>query len=736
MKVSVYRMRCLAAQVLFAACFLFVSSPARASAEEEPDIFTTFRSVKDDFAEYRKKINESIYAASAVKIQIEALRKRIKSSTKIPPDAKELLLANVDLMEEKVKSQISDATKLDEFFKHADALVDAAAAVNDLYKTYESTDGAGPLQQQLKVLGKSMETFGEYLPPGMDEVVTQYGKVTQDVIAATERLEKKIKDDVDQDTIGTGAHTYIFSERKKQASEIVGPDKTLIAIIPGLLYEVLGTDANGLIWDEKAKKWYKVPNAEDARLLFYDSIIGGNRLDASQLHYLATNPKTVKEMRTRAEAIAKALYLVVRARQTDKITDETYQRIFVKNCDQDVLQAIIDAGIDPLANNFGKSFILRCMFGKIVSGTQDAPTVSQFSALAAESVRKVHQALVADLRAALQNEGGIPGRQTLELHDVAVRMPHWAAYAGIKLERIIKLSVRVDPAEPVKPPGTFEAEVTVTDAGKNVIAKRKTVKRIADFYGLSWKPYTVRAAAEPQGEAVTQFAPGGHNPSFVVRLIIGDVSGTVTLTIRYDRSKKPVEGACVVLKGPAPFKGTASQGIMHFRKVPPGKYTMHVSAPGCTTYSRPFDVGPREDYKGNVWMTVEQLIFEGNGVATFKSRKVKFQPEFSAASQPARLLINLQEDGTIFGRIFYGGWCTTTASTYNKVEAMKGGTQEEHLFGTYRNGVVEGYINHKNRPFKCTYTDAALNLYYEDHQNNGYEEWHHTFTFENIPRKK
>jgi len=723
---------------LATAIALVVAVPARADVAD--DIFTSVKETRDDMVKYRKLLNEGLQEAVGLKDAMEQLRKRIEQSGKLSSEQKLLYTKAVDELENRIKKKISSLTRVKDKLKPVETFLDAAAILYDLKKSQESYDGGGPLQQSLLVLAKAMEKYGEKLPAGMDTMITNYGKVTRDMIAATERLEKQIVENVDQGIIGPGTHAHIFSEKKQKAVRIVGDRATLVPVIPELLYRIEDARDRGLIWDEGARDWYPVESTGETLKIYSLALLADKRLSPSQLHHLAAHPDRLKQMRQRAEGIAKALCLVVRSRQAERLDDVSYNDVLVNACHPEVYGEIQNSGVDPVANTLGERFIARCMFD-VDSAGKDPAAGGRFGMLAQKSVTEAHKRILARLRAAL---GDVPTKLSgpaVELHDLALRMPYWAAQAGIRLERIMKLIVRVDPAVPLKKGEVMKTEITVS-GDPDPVVRTATAERVTVFYAMPWKRYRVSASSEGIGEAQAAVKPAGANPVCSVRLILGDIAGSVELAVRDAVSKKPVDKAALKLAGPEKLSGQGVvQGSAKFMKVLPGKYKLNVSAPGYEPYERTLQVGVRQAYQGNVWLTpASRIVYEGTGmVERAVGSGAQFREAPSTARQSARIVVEFLPDGTVRGTISRKGWYHSIGTLRSSVEAGSF-DDDEVITGTYAGGKVTGRIENPAletvRDFTAAYTDERFTLKCgASGRDSGYS-WRDSYVFENIPRKK
>jgi hypothetical protein len=725
--------------LLFSVIALTLLAVPALCADRTDDIFTSAKDTRDDMAKYRDLLNEGLQESVGFKDAMGTLRQRIEGSDKLSEGQKLIYLKSADELEGRVRKQISNLTRVKDKLKPLETALDAATVLYELKTSQESYDGGGPLQQSLLVLAKAMEKHGEKLPAGMDTMIANYGKVTGQMIAATRRLEKRINENIDQGIIGPGTHAHIFSAKKQKAAKVAGAGATLVPVIPDLLYRIEDTRDKGLIWDEGVQDWYAVDSADETRKIYSLALLAGKRLSPSQLHYLAAHPDAVKQMRQRAEGIAKALYLVARARQAERLDDAIYKEVFVGACDPEVYGELQSSGIDPVMSTLGERFIARCMFD-VDSAQKNPDAGGRFFSLARESVIEAHKRILAKLRLALKNDPTKLTGTAVELHDIALRMPYWADQAGIKLERIVKLIVRVDPAVPLRKGEVMKTVITVS-AGAAKVAQAATTERAVVFYAMPWKPYRVSAAAEGFGEAQAPVKPAGANPVCSVRLILGETAGSVELTVKDAVSKKPVDKAAVKLSGPEKFSGQSAGGASRFPKVFPGKYKLSVAAPGYEPYTRTIQIGIREAYAGNVWLTpAVQIVYEGTGTAERAvGSGAQFREAPSTARQGARIVVELRPDGTVRGTIYRKGWYHSVGTLRSSVE-VGSFDNDEIITGTYAGGKVTGKIENPNletvRDFSATYTADRFTLKSAAGGRESGYSWRDSYVFENIPKKR
>lgn len=212
----------------------------------------------------------------------------------------------LDAIYKQAENQEQSLAHLQRYLGTTGKIVDFAATMHDLKLAQTIKGGAGPLSQQLKILSKTLEEYGEKLPVGISKVITTYGKVTQQLLQATDKVDKKIRDNIDQGAIGLGAHSMIFSDKWRKAAAMVGDDKTLFPRVANLIYDISGSSA-GLLWDEKNEAWIAVNNSESAEKTYHDALTGGKRLDANQLAYLVKHPELIEKLRKEAHNLFAAI---------------------------------------------------------------------------------------------------------------------------------------------------------------------------------------------------------------------------------------------------------------------------------------------------------------------------------------------------------------------------------------------------------------------------------------------
>ncbi len=709
--------------------------PVSSSADLIRDLFGTAKMTKEDVDRYEEQVQEQLNQTTQVKINMQRIKAAVKASKTIRDGEREALLEKLDELEGQVRASMDDLVDLKEFMGSAGTALDLAAKMHDLEKANRSHGGAGPLSQQLIILAEGLEEIGDKLPTGLKEVITNYGKTTKAMVQATGRVEKRIRENIDQETIGLGAHSQIFSEKRKKAAAIVGSKETLVPLIPDLLYET-AEHSQGLIWDRDAEEWYKIPDPNFAKDVFYEALKGTKRLKAKQLEYLATRPDTVRDMRKRAEALAKALYLVIVERQREKLSDEAYQAIFVKRLDPDVYHIIRRAGIDVVNHNLGKVFIAKCMYATDDIGKETGKN-TRFSNLAASGLEQVHKALLSEVRNALKQEKGRPGKHTLVMHDIALRMPYWAAIAGIELKRIMTLTVRVEAAQPLPRGEELVADVSLSYKGKSRFRLR-TEKQTATFYALPRVAFEIQAAAEGIGENRESFTPRGSGSHFKERILLGKVEGNVVLKVIEHQYHKPVDGAQVQIQGPGGYSGISRNGEVVFKNVVPGKYRLTAKAEGYAEYTEDITVAPLGGYQGRI--KLGWLVYEGTGKIIYRSRRWKHQKNFSVAEQEGHLHITLKHTGEVFGILKSRYYVTQglAGGKAVKVSVMesKNLNDRDSIRGRHSKGQFSGYIDVPRDRFSGTYSPESLSFTARFDHKNSSEEWSHEYIFKNIPRKK
>ena len=505
-----------------------------AAIDSAPMTSKQFKQVRNDVESFKEFVNERAE-------KLDELEAKLDSIPGLSTKEKSQALAYIKGMREGLEGFNQAYKKFDDYSKEVDDGLEKVVAFKEFRdRNREMESRSGNLSEQTRGLALLLEKAGDKLDsvvPGVGKMIAEYGKITGELLHASQRIEQQLQSNIHQGAIGEGAPGLALlqdSKVKKGEARLdaIGVGLTMFPTHPPMLYTIVGGNGRGMLWDEGEQEWYDVRNVEDMRRLYVLSELAENPFDANQLHHIYHNPEVAKKLMAEAAGIQGIFKELEQGLYSGTLPERLKKSLWTKHADYS-LRRIVSRKYE---------FLARYVFGRRAA----------FRNQAKASFAAMHDAIRVEL--ASRKKRSADGDR---LHVILVRM-HGRCPQGVSLTPSSSLIASFTPGTAVK---TKDFAVEITLKGVNRPPQAGSVQEKAIFYCLEEGVYEVSlqvtglSKEEPNysGRARLTIPHPRRGFGLIKRKYVVGPEGYASLTLRAvdSASDDPLPTASFHLLGPA-----------------------------------------------------------------------------------------------------------------------------------------------------------------------------------------
>ncbi|MDF1664758.1 MAG: hypothetical protein P1V97_23565 [Planctomycetota bacterium] len=272
-------------QRLFVAFFLSLVADTPSYADDESAANKTeaeFRSVIDSVQETKEKVDQ-------LRSNLHKAYKATK--TLRDPRQRKLWKSRIRGLQKHLNKYSKLFAKFGKFSKNVTDGFDAIRALQELKAKISGRRGGG-MAKYLDVLARVGEKFGDKVPC-IGKAVAWYGKETLKLLDKTDQLAQDLEKR-NQGMFGIGQTVHSDDLRYQSLVNLYGrklaDSGTWAPVLGRSIYRLIGQDQGKhcLIWDQENKKWYKIDGRVPVEQMYHEALLAGKRLNARELHGLAS----------------------------------------------------------------------------------------------------------------------------------------------------------------------------------------------------------------------------------------------------------------------------------------------------------------------------------------------------------------------------------------------------------------------------------------------------------------
>ncbi|MFP3903263.1 MAG: hypothetical protein ACLFWB_03360, partial [Armatimonadota bacterium] len=191
----------------------------------------------------------------------------------------------------------------------------------------------GPLGGQLQALATIMEEAGGKVPV-IGPFIEQYGKITDRLLDATDRVAKTIDENRNQGIVGgpgyykTGADKEKYEKMVEQFGQAFAQGNQYWPDGPSWIYKPFSSgDQPTLIWDEQQKSWYEVDRSVPVDRIYKMNLLAGKSRSPWEMKVLGENWSNAQDRMNTANGMSTAWEKIYGAHLWDAKLDAAFSGV-------------------------------------------------------------------------------------------------------------------------------------------------------------------------------------------------------------------------------------------------------------------------------------------------------------------------------------------------------------------------------------------------------------------------